>query len=281
MNKILEIKNLHIHFKQGRQLVSPAFLAGRGHQSLTCQKGGVRAVEGVNLDIFEGEILGLVGESGSGKSVTALSITGLLPESADIISGEVIFQNKNLLKASQKDLERIRGREISYIFQEAAASLNPVLSVGEQLLENVTLHQNLALDEAFKSALDLLKLVHFAEPRNIFKSYPHQLSGGMNQRVMIAMALSSKPKLLIADEPTSALDVTIEADLLRVLLELKEKLNYGILFITHNLALVEKFANRIAIMFQGRIVEQAATKDIFSSPRQNHTRDLISSIIRL
>lgn len=271
MNKLLEIKNLHIHFRQRRQ--------------------AVKAVEGVNLEIGEGEILALVGESGSGKTVTGLSITRILPSAAEIISGEILFQNKDLsrpcaqgrdlLKVSPQEIEFIRGREISYIFQEAAASLNPVLTIGRQLRETIILHQQVSKADALDSAVDLLQSVHLSRPDDILQSYPHQLSGGMNQRVMIAMALSSKPKLLIADEPTTALDVTVEAEVIRELLELREKLNFSILFITHNLSLAEKFAQRIAIMHKGRTVETGSVNEIFNHPRHPHTQDLIGSIVRL
>lgn len=261
MGKLLEIKNLSIQFKH--------------HHSI------VKAVEQVHLEVYEDEILALAGESGSGKSVTALSITRILPETADIISGQIFFQDQDLLKVSKAQIEAIRGRDISYIFQEAAASLNPVLTIGRQIQESILLHQGLKKNEALNSAVDLLKLVKLPHAEHILRSYPHQLSGGMNQRVMIAMALSSKPKLLIADEPTTSLDVTIEAEVMRMLLELKAKMKFSILFITHNLALVQEFAQRAAIMFRGRIVEQADTRKIFSSPCHQHTQDLIRSIIRL
>lgn len=261
MNKILEIKNLHIHFRHHHQTV--------------------KAVEGVGLDIYEGEILALVGQSGSGKSVMALSITRILPPSAEIISGEVIFQNQDLLKAGPARIDAVRGRDISYIFQEAAASLNPVLTIGRQITESIILHQGKTRKEAWDLALDALMQVRLSRPESIMQSYPHQLSGGMNQRVMIAMALSSRPKLLIADEPTTALDVTVEAEVIRELLELKKRLNFSILFITHNLSLVERFAQRIAIMHNGRVVEQGASRQIFASPAHPHTRELIDSIIRI
>lgn len=239
-------------------------------------------MEKVDLDLFENEILALVGESGSGKTMTALSITKILPQSATITEGKVIFQGRDLLKTAERDLEAIRGKEISYIFQEAQASLNPVLSIGRQIQESVILHHQ-AKDkkQALSMSEDLLKLVRLPHPERILRSYPHQLSGGMNQRVMIALGLSSGPKLLIADEPTSSLDVTVEAQIIRMLLELKEQLRFSILFITHNLALAERFASRIAIMFKGRIVEAGLTKDIFSAPKHPHTRELINSIIRL
>ncbi|MEK6567608.1 MAG: ABC transporter ATP-binding protein [Candidatus Omnitrophota bacterium] len=262
MNKLLEIRNLSIRFCLQHQIV--------------------QAVERVDLDIFEDEILALVGESGSGKTMTALSVTGILPQSAKITGGEVIFQGRDLLKTAERDLEAIRGKEISYIFQEAQASLNPVLPIGRQIQESIILHHQ-AKDkkEALNIAGHLLELVRLPHPQRILRSYPHQLSGGMNQRVMIALGLSCRPKLLIADEPTSSLDVTVEAQIIRMLLELKEKLRFSILFITHNLALAERFASRVAIMFKGKIVEEGLTKDIFSAPQHPHTQELINSIIRL
>jgi ABC-type dipeptide/oligopeptide/nickel transport system ATPase component len=260
MDKILEIKNLSVQFTHGQQII--------------------KAVDGVSLDIVEGEILALVGESGSGKTLTALSIVRILPEGSRIAGGEIIFRNQDLLRVNEKEIEAIRGKDIAYIFQEAAASLNPVLTIGCQIAESIILHQHKNKKEALTAALELVWLAHLPRPEHILKSYPHQLSGGMNQRVMIAMALSCRPKLLIADEPTTALDVTIEKEIIRVLLELKEKLNYSILFITHNLALIEKFAHRIAIMYQGKVVEEGNTKDIFSYPKHAHTRDLVGAIIR-
>ena len=261
MNKLIEIRNLSIQFCQQQRII--------------------QAVDQVGLDIFEDEVLALVGESGSGKTMTALSVTKILPQSAKITGGEVIFQDRDLLKMAERDLEAIRGKEISYIFQEAQASLNPVLPIGRQIQESIILHQAKDKKEALELAGDLLKLVRLPHPERILKSYPHQLSGGMNQRVMIALGLSSRPKLLIADEPTSSLDVTVEAEIIRMLLELKAKLRFSILFITHNLALVERFAPRIAIMFKGKIVEEGLTKDIFSSPQHPHTKELINSIIRM
>lgn len=261
MNKILEIKNLHIHFRHHHQTV--------------------KAAEGVDLDIYEGEILALVGQSGSGKTVTGLSVTKILPPSAEIISGEVFFQNQDLLKAGPARIDAIRGRDISYIFQEAAASLNPVLTIGRQITESIILHQGKTKKEAWDLALDALMQARLSRPESIMRNYPHQLSGGMNQRVMIAMAICARPKLLIADEPTTALDVTVEAEVIAELLELKERLNFSILFITHNLALVEKFAQRVAIMHKGRVVEQGVSKQIFASPAHPHTRELINSIVRI
>lgn len=236
MKLLLQIKDLKVEFPHGREVV--------------------RALEGVDLEIYEGEVLVLAGESGSGKSLTALSVTKLLPENARITGGEIIFQGEDLLKLNEKELEDIRGRDISYIFQEAAASLNPVLTIGSQITESIILHQDKSKKEAEVLALELLQSVRLPHPGQILRAYPHQLSGGMNQRVMIAMALCSRPRLLIADEPTTALDVTIEKEIILMLLELKQRFNFSILFITHNLALAEKLASRIAIMYQGKIVEK-------------------------
>ena len=251
MKLLLQIKNLKVEFPRGREMV--------------------RVIDGVNLEIYEGEVLVLAGESGSGKSLTALSVTKLLPENARITSGEIIFQGKDLLKLNEKELEGIRGRDISYIFQEAAASLNPVLTIGSQIVESIILHQDKTKKEAEALALELLQSVRLPHPGQIFRGYPHQLSGGMNQRVMTAMALCSLPRLLIADEPTTALDVTIEKEIIRMLLELKTRFNFSILFITHNLALAERLAGRIAIMYQGRIVEKT----------HPHALELAEAVIRL
>lgn len=250
MKLLLQIKDLKVEFLHGRKVV--------------------RALDGVNLEVYEGEVLVLAGESGSGKSLTALSVTKLLPENARITGGEIIFQGQDLLKLKEKELEAIRGRDISYIFQEAAASLNPVLTIGSQIIESIVLHQNKTKKEAQGLALELLQSARLPLPDEIFRSYPHQLSGGMNQRVMIALALCSRPRLLIADEPTTALDVTIEKEIIRLLLELKARFNFSILFITHNLALAERFSSRTMIMYQGRIVEKT----------HPHAIELAEAIIR-
>ena len=257
MDNLLEIRGLEVRF------------------------GDIAAVDGADLDIADGEILALVGESGSGKTVTALSITKILPEDARIAEGKILFKGRDLLQCREEELEEIRGKEISYIFQEAGASLNPVLPIGRQIQEAIILHQKKSRKEAADIAFTLLEMVKLRHPLDILKSYPHQLSGGMNQRVMIAIALAMKPKLLIADEPTTALDVTIESEIIRLLLELKKTLGFSILFITHNLRLVGKFADQVAIMYRGKIVEKAKTQDIFSNPKHKHTEDLINSIIRL
>lgn len=261
MGKLLEIRNLYIQFENG------------------CDT--VRAVNGVNLDICDSEIVALVGESGSGKTVCALSIAGILPANAKISRGQIYFKGNNLLEYSEKKLQALRGKEISYIFQEASASLNPVLTIGEQIRETITLHQNKSAKEAKSIASQLIEMVKLPARENILGSYPHQLSGGMNQRVMIAIALAMRPALLIADEPTTALDVTIEAQIIELILTLRKDFGYAILFITHNLNLAAKIARRIAIMYKGEIAQIGSPDEIFNNPTHKHTAELVNSIIRL
>lgn len=255
---ILEIKNLTVSYKLGISIN--------------------KAIDDVNLAVYENEVLGLVGESGSGKTSLGLALTCLLAENAIIESGEIIFQAKDLLKQDEVSLQQIRGAKISYIFQEPTASLNPVITVGDQLIETILFHQKIDIRAAKIEALELLKSVKIRDPLDCFKKYPHQLSGGMNQRVMIAIALSSKPKILIADEPTTALDATIEAQIIELLIELKKEFNLTIIFITHNLSNVKKIADRIAIMYKGKIVEVGVKDEIFSSPRYFHTKELINCL---
>lgn len=259
MENILSIEDLKVRISHGRQ--------------------NINAVNGLNLSLSAGEILGLVGESGSGKTISALSITRILPESARIISGKIQFEGKDLLRYKEEELCLIRGGKISYIFQEATASLNPVLTVGRQILETIMLHTQMPRNPAYARALELIDMVRLPSPERILRSYPHQLSGGMNQRVMMAIALASNPSLLIADEPTTALDVTVEKEVIQMLLNLKVSFGFSILFITHNLHLVKKFATRIAIMYEGKIVEEGPVADIFERPKHRHTQDLVSSII--
>ncbi len=261
MEKILEIENLSIQFIHNNMVV--------------------KAVDSVTLDLYKGEILGLVGESGSGKTLTALSVTNILPALAKVTSGQIFYQGHDLLRYSEELIIKIRGQEISYIFQEATASLNPVLTIGKQLKESLAIHQKKTTQETNETACELLKMVSLEPPEEVLKSYPHQLSGGMNQRVMIAMAVAARPNILIADEPTTALDVTMESEIIRMLLEFKRQIGFSVLFITHNLSLVEKFADRIAIMYRGRIVEEGSVPQIFSAPSHKHTRELINSIIRI
>jgi ABC-type dipeptide/oligopeptide/nickel transport system ATPase component len=237
----------------------------------------IQAVNGVHLNVKPGEVVVLAGESGSGKTVTALAICKILPLNARIISGEIKFNGLKLLELEYPSLVAIRGKEIAYIFQEPTSYLNPVLSIGNQIMEAIMLHQNKTRKEAFIEAKALLHLVNIHDPERILLDYPHQLSGGMNQRVFIAMALACKPKLLIADEPTTSLDVTIEAQILSLLMELKEKIGFALLCITHNLSVAKKISDRIYVMHKGKIVEEGNKDTIFSQPKHFHTKELIQA----
>jgi len=235
----------------------------------------ITAVEKVNLYIKSKEVLLLAGESGSGKTVTALALTRIVPANARIISGEVIFEGQDLLSLEEARLRKVRGAKIAYIFQEPTSFLNPVYNIGNQISEAIMLHQDKSSLQARKIALELLGLVKIKEPERVLFDYPHQLSGGMNQRVFLAMALACKPRLLIADEPTTALDVTTEAEILRLLLELKEKMDFSLLFITHNLSIARRIADRICVMYKGRVVEEGNVDKIFTQAEHFHTRELI------
>ena len=241
--------------------------------------GEVRAVDGVTFDIEDGRTVGLVGESGCGKSVTALSIVQLLPRGTGrIVGGAVRYRGKDLAHLPQEEMRRIRGNEISMIFQEPMTSLNPVLTIGEQIAETVRLHQGASRREARKRAIEMLGLVKIAEARKRISGYPHQLSGGQRQRVMIAMALACTPKLLIADEPTTALDVTIQAQILELIGELQQRLGMAVLLITHDLGVVAERADEVAVMYAGKIVERAKPAVIFSRPRHPYTIGLLNSM---
>ena len=241
--------------------------------------GTVRAVDGVSFDLAAGETLCVVGESGCGKSVTALSILGLLPKPpAAIEGGRILFQGEDLVQASEERMREIRGNAISMIFQEPMTSLNPVMTVGDQIAEALLLHQNLSRNEARARVLEMLNLVHIAEAERRIDQYPHQMSGGMRQRVMIAMALACNPTVLIADEPTTALDVTIQAQILDLMLELKERLGTAIIMITHDLGVVAETAQKVVVMYAGRKVEQAAVAELFAHPLHPYTRGLMQSI---
>ncbi len=240
-----------------------------------------KAINGIDLEITQGENLGLVGESGSGKSVTALSILRLVPAPGRIVKGEIEFFGKDLLKLPLKAIRHIRGREISMIFQEPMTALNPVFTVGKQVAEIYQYHFNYSKNEALEKAVHILQLVGIPSPETITSAYPHQLSGGMRQRAMIAMALSCKPKLLIADEPTTALDVTVQAQILRLMDELKHQIGTSILFISHDLAVVAQIAQKIAIMYAGKIVEMGDLKQILESPFHPYTQGLLAAIPKL
>jgi peptide/nickel transport system ATP-binding protein len=243
--------------------------------------GVVRAVDGVSLDVRRGETLGIVGESGCGKSVLSLSVMGLIPpEAGRIVGGSVTFEGTELTTLPERRLRDIRGNRISMIFQEPMTSLNPVETVGEQIAESVRIHQHLPARQAWERAVEMLSLVHIADPRQRAREYPHQLSGGMRQRVMIAMALACNPQVLIADEPTTALDVTIQAQILNLMLELKERLGTAVVLITHDLGVVAETAQRVVVMYAGRKVEEAPVAQLFRNPLHPYTRGLMNSIPR-
>ncbi len=244
------------------------------------EAGIAKAVDGVDLDILEGEVLGLVGESGAGKSVTALSILRLIPNPpGEIVAGSILYKDRDLLKLSWDDMRRIRGKEISMIFQEPMTSLNPVFTIGMQLSEIVFEHEGSSKKEAFERGVEMLELVGIPEPALRMSEFPHQFSGGMRQRVMIAMALACNPSLLIADEPTTALDVTIQAQILELMVAIKEKRKEAaILLITHNLAVVAETCNRVAVMYGGRMQEVAPVEELFHNPQHPYTRGLLASL---
>ncbi len=244
--------------------------------------GVVRAVDGVSYDLKEGETLGLVGESGCGKSVSALSILRLIANPpGKIVGGEIFFEGKDLLKISEEEIRNIRGNQIAMVFQEPMTSLNPVLTIGLQIGEALELHRNMNKKQATEEILRLLRMVGIPDPERRIDDYPHQFSGGMRQRVMIAMALSCNPKLLIADEPTTAVDVTIQAQLLEVVKELTSRLGTAVILITHNLGVVARHVNRMAVMYAGRIVEQGPAAEVYAHPRHPYTIGLLASVPRL
>jgi oligopeptide/dipeptide ABC transporter ATP-binding protein len=241
-------------------------------------EGVVQAVDDVTLDIGAGETVGLVGESGCGKSVTAMSILQLLPRESTRIDGSILFDGRNLLDAGESELRNIRGNAISMIFQEPMTSLNPVLTVGRQIEEAIMLHQGLSSNDARDRAVEMLRLVQIPAPEARAREYPHRLSGGMRQRAMIAMALSCRPRLLLADEPTTALDVTIQAQILELMENLKEKLGMAILLITHDLGLIAQMASRVIVMYAGQVIEEGPVMDLFHDPLHPYTLGLLGSI---
>lgn len=256
---ILQIKNLKVPFQSGKKLLP--------------------AVDGISFDIKEGEILGIVGESGSGKSVTSLAAMGLIPSPPGKIEhGEILFDGKNLTSISEKEWRKIRGNQISMIFQEPMTSLNPLFTIGNQLMEAIQLHTALSKREALVRCINLLTLVGIPRAEGILKEHPHQLSGGMRQRVMIAMAMACNPKVLIADEPTTALDVTIQAQILALMKDLNKKTDTSIILITHDLGVVAEICERVIVMYSGQIVEQGDVRTILKNPQHPYTKGLLKSI---
>lgn len=257
MENILEIKGLKTYF--------------------FTEEGIVRAVDGVDLVVKPGEVLGIVGESGCGKSVTTLSILRLISQPGRIVEGEILFEDKDLLKMPESEMVNVRGNSISMIFQQPQSCLNPVFRVGDQLTEILHIHQNISKAEADQRAIELLALVGIPEPESRIQSYPHEMSGGMAQRVMIAMALACVPQLLIADEPTTALDVTIQAQILDLMRNLKRQMDAAIILITHDLGVVAEMCDRVDVMYAGRIVEEADVIDLYQKPMHPYTQALIGS----
>ena len=259
--KLLEVKNLKLYFNLEEDLSI------------------VKAVDDVSFDVFEGETLGIVGESGSGKSVTTMAIMGLVPMPPGFLEdGEIIFDDKELLTATKEEYRKIRGNDISVIFQEPMTSLNPVLTIGDQLTEVLFYHQKLNKKDAKKKAIDMLDDVGIVDSERVYTGYPHNLSGGQRQRVVIAMALLCDPKLLIADEPTTALDVTIQAEILKLLNEIKEKYKTSTIFITHDLGVIAEMADRVVVMYRGKVMEVASVEDLFDNPLHPYTQGLMDSM---
>ena len=249
--------------------------------SFATDAGSVQSVRGITFHVGKGESLGIVGESGCGKSVTMLSIMGLLEDNASRQADALLFDGEDLLKKSPREMRKIQGNRIGMIFQDPMTSLNPLFTVGEQIRGPLMRHQKLSRKEAEKKALVMLEAVGLPSPERRLKQYPHELSGGMRQRVMIAIALACEPKLLIADEPTTALDVTIQAQILELMMELKEKLGMAIIMITHDLGVVASMCDRIAVMYAGKVVEYGTTEDIFYNPSHEYTKGLLRSIPKL
>lgn len=240
--------------------------------------GIVKAVDGVSFDVKPGKTLGIVGESGCGKSITSMSILKLIERPGKIVEGTIKFDKEDIVPMNDKEIREIRGNDISMIFQEPMTSLNPVFRIEDQIMEAIMLHQGLDKKEAKKVAVDMLSFVGIPRPEQVARDYPHQLSGGMRQRVMIAMALACKPKLLIADEPTTALDVTIQAQILKLMNDLKEKTNTAIMLITHDLGVIAQMADDVIVMYSGKIVESAPVEELFKNPQHPYTRGLLASI---
>lgn len=261
MDNLLEIKNLCVEFKNG--------------------SGGIKVISDLNLSVGKNETLGIVGESGSGKSVTSLSIMRLHNPKSTMVKGEIDLDGTDLLSLSEKEMQQVRGNKIAMIFQEPMTSLNPIHTCGKQIMEPILLHTKATKKEAKEKALKLLELCGIPDPQHRFNEYPHQLSGGMRQRIMIAIALACNPELLIADEPTTALDVTIQAQILQLMKDIKSKTNMSIIMITHDLGIVSDFCDRVAIMYTGEIVESAPVRTLFADPLHPYTKGLINALPRL
>ncbi|MBF8982070.1 ABC transporter ATP-binding protein [Lutibacter sp. B2] len=257
-NILLKVEDLHIAF----------------HTS----KGSLPAIKGVSFEVEEGEILGIVGESGCGKSITSLALMGLLPQNSEIVSGNIYFENKNINSLKEEDMQKLRGNEISMIFQEPMNSLNPVYKIGHQMIEGLILHFGISKKEAKERTINMMKEVGLARATEIFNSYPHELSGGMRQRIMIAMALICKPKLLIADEPTTALDVTIQAQILELMKKINREMKTTIIFISHDIGVIAQTCDRVVVMYAGQVVEQAKVDEIIKRGAHPYTRGLMEAI---
>lgn len=250
-------------------------------KNLTTCFSQVNAVDNVSFSVDKNEIFGIVGESGSGKSTIALSLMRLIGHPGKIIGGQVLFYDQDLLRLSEEQMIKIRGAKIAMIFQDPFSSLNPVLTIGEQIEEAIILHQGLDKRQAEQKTIEMLELVQIKDAKNRIKNYPHQFSGGMRQRVMIAMALACQPDLLIADEPTTALDVTIQAEILKLLKDLQNKLGFGIVYITHNFGIVRTICDRVMVMHKGKVVEQGSTVEIMQNPKEEYTKKLIGALTAL
>jgi oligopeptide/dipeptide ABC transporter ATP-binding protein len=262
VTKLLEVRNLQTQFRTSA--------------------GIVHAVDGISYDVEEGETVALVGESGCGKSVSALSVMRLVSEPAGrIAGGEIVFKGRDLLKLSAEEMRHVRGREIAMIFQEPMTSLNPVLTIGRQITEGLEIHLGMTPDQSRARALELLGMVGISDPQRRLDQYPHHFSGGMRQRMMIAMALACNPSLILADEPTTALDVTIQAQILELMRDLSRRLGVAMLIITHNLGVVARYADRVNVMYAGRIIERASAAELYSNPRHPYTLGLLRSVPRL
>lgn len=258
MEKLLEVKNLCVNFGT--------------------YGGEVKAVRGVTFDLHKGETLAIVGESGSGKSVACKTIMRILSSNGYIKDGQILFDGKDLTKISEKDMEKVRGKDIAMIFQDPMTSLNPTMTIGKQIMEPIIKHQGFSKEDARKRAIELIELVGISDAEKRFKQYPHQFSGGMRQRIVIAISLACNPKVLIADEPTTALDVTIQAQILELIKDLQEKTGVAVIFITHDLGVVANMADRVAVMYAGKIIEYGTSDDIFYDPKHPYTWELLGSM---